>query len=591
MVRRKSGIAATAMAFATAGALLAGGPPAAAGDLTGPPTVTADDVHFTPGTQLRYGSARDAGLVPGYVDQLRDSITQYLAPSPTRPEYAGAVEIAGHDGVIASHEAVGYALRYASYDSSTRQATELPRDQWIPMRRDTIFDLASVSKLFTTLAAVQLIEQGKVDLSAPVASYVPAFAQNGKGGITIRDVLTHTAGLPPDPSPSLCSYDTNDQRWAVVNAIKPTAPPGTTYVYSDVSLMATQEVIEAVTGESLDTVVRDQITAPLGLHDTMYNPPASLWPRVAATEYQPWTGRTMIQGTVHDENAYCLGGVAGHAGVFSTAHDLAVVAQTILNGGRYGHTRIMGTDAVRQLMTNFNTAFPGDDHGLGFELNQRWYMDALSSPVTNGHTGYTGTSIVIDPLSHSFVILLTNRVHPTRDWGSNNPSRRDVARDLALALPVKPAEGRDAWFSGTGDRRTATLGLPLAVPAQGGRLSFDLWYDSEEGFDIGSLQASDDGGATWADIPFHLRTGAYSWDSNGEFSGFEGRRWLSADASLPGGVTNLRWRYVTDSLYEGRGVYVDGVRAWDADGHLLFDATRPGDAAAFQPSGWTLSMT
>ncbi|HEX6446079.1 MAG TPA: serine hydrolase [Streptosporangiales bacterium] len=576
-----------AAAGVTAAALLAG-PPAAADTPSGPPTATAGDVHFTPGTELHYGSASQAHLDPKYIDQLPASITQYLQPSPTYPEYAGAVELAAHDGVIVSHEAVGKALRYSSYDATTHQATELPADQQIPMRRDTIFDLASMSKLFTSIAATQLIQAGRIDLNAPVASYVPAFGQGGKGDITIRNLLTHTSGLPPDPSPSLCTYANNDERWAAVYATKPTAPPDTTYVYSDINMMMMQKVIEAVTGKTLDAVVRDQITAPLGMHDTMYNPPKSLWPRVAATEYQPWTGRTMIQGTVHDENAYCLGGVAGHAGVFSTAHDIAVLAQTILDGGTYGNTRILDPGYVRLLMTNYNQKFPGDSHGLGFELDQRWYMDGLSSPVTMGHTGYTGTSIVIDPLSHSFVILLTNRVHPSRDWGSNNPSRRDVARDLAQALPVKPAEGRQAWFSGTGDRRTATLGLPLAVPSTGGRVSFDLWYDTEDGYDIGSLQASTDGGTTWSNVPMQLRTGPYSWSSDGTFSGFEDRRWLGADAQLPGGVTDVRWKYTTDTLYEGRGVYVDGVRAWTSDGTLLFDESRNGAEAKFQSSGWSL---
>ncbi|MGH3318899.1 MAG: serine hydrolase [Streptosporangiaceae bacterium] len=586
---RARGIGAVIVAGAAAGALVAGPLPASAADKPGPPTVTADDVHFTPGTRLHYGTAREAGLVPRYVRQLRGSIAGYLKPSPTHPEYAGAVEIAGRDGVIASHEAVGYALRYASYDAETGKATELPRGQWIPARRDTIFDLASVSKLFTSIAAVQLIQRGAIDLNAPVASYVPAFARHGKGDITVRNLLTHTSGLPPDPSPSLCSYDTNAQRWAAVYATKPVAPPDTRYIYSDINMMTLQKVIETVTGKSLDRVVRHRITAPLGMSDTMYNPPASLKPRIAATEYQPWTDRGMVWGSVHDENAYCLGGVAGHAGVFSTAHDLAILAQTILNGGRYGHTRILSTDSVRALLTDFNTAFPGHEHGLGFELNQRWYMDALSSPVTAGHTGYTGPSIVIDPISHSFVILLANRVHPTRDWGSNNPSRRAVARDLARALPVKPAKGGETWFSGIGDLRTATLALPLDVPAEGGRISFDLWYDTEGGYDIGTFQASTDGGETWQNVPLDLRIGPYTWSNGGDFSGFEGRRWAKVEATLPGGVTDVRWRYATDTLYEGRGVYVDGVRAWSADGTLLFNGSRPRDAAVFQPEGWTRS--
>jgi len=157
-----------------------------------------------------------------------------------------------------------------------------------------------------------------------------------------------------------------------------------------------------------------------------------------------------------------------------------VLAQTLLNGGSYGGTRILSEDSVDALFHNENAAFPGNSHGLGFELDQRWYMDGLSGPETAGHTGYTGTSIVIDRASRSFVILLTNRVHPTRDWGSNNPSRRAVARDLARALAVHPLAGDEAWFSGVGDARTATLSAPAA---SGGALSFGLWYDTEAGSD------------------------------------------------------------------------------------------------------------
>ena len=149
----------------------------------------------------------------------------------------------------------------------------------------------------------------------------------------------------------------------------------------------------------------------------------------------------MVRGSVHDENAWSLNGVAGHAGVFSTADDLAVLAQTIINGGAYGGTRILSEDSVDALLHNENAAFPGNSHGLGFELDQMWYMDGLSGPETAGHTGYTGTSIVIDRASRSFVILLTNRVHPSRSWGSNNPARRAVARDMALATPGAAAGG------------------------------------------------------------------------------------------------------------------------------------------------------
>jgi CubicO group peptidase (beta-lactamase class C family) len=321
--------------------------------------------------------------------------------------------------------------------------------------------------------------------------------------------------------------------------------------------------------------------------DTMFNPPAALQPRIAAEEYQPWTGRGIVWGAVHDENAYCVGGVSGHAGLFSTAHDLAVLAQTLLNGGRLGHTRILSEPGARSFFTNFNRAYAGHDHGLGFELDQRFYMDALSSPVTAGHTGYTGTDIVLDPLSHSFVILLTNRVHPSRSWGSPNPARDAVARDMALALPVRPVSGPTDWFSGVADATTATLTVPLSGPADGARLSFALWYDTED-TDIGRLEATVDGGTTWQPVPFSLRSGRNAWSTDGSFDGFEGRRWLTASADLPAGATAVRWRYTTDRLYEGRGVYVDAIRVRTPH-RVLFDDRRPADAALVQLAGWQVS--
>ncbi|GAA5193749.1 serine hydrolase domain-containing protein [Rugosimonospora acidiphila] len=584
-MKPRSALRAVAALVTAAGLTIAPSAAGAAAPAGGPPTVTGADLRFTHSSQtLRIGTARQAGLVPQYVDQIGDDIASYLQPSPTYPEYAGAVALAAHDGVVVARDAVGYALRYAD-----DTPTELPPDQWIPTRTDTMFDLASMTKLFTSIAAVQLIQAGRIGLNTPVAHYLPPFAANGKAGITIRELLTHTSGLPADPDPSLCDYATNDERWAAVYAVQPFAAPGTAYLYSDMNMMTLGKVIEAVTGQTLDQVIAARITRPLGLTDTMFNPPASLKPRIAAEEYQPWTDRGIVWGTVHDENAYCVGGVSGHAGLFSTVRDLSVLSQTLLNGGRYGHVRILSEDSVRTLFTDLNQAFPGNGHGLGFELDQRFYMDALSSPVTAGHTGYTGTSIVIDPLSDSFVILLTNRVHPSRNWGSNNPSRRAVARDLALALPVRPASGRTDWFSGTTDASTATLTVPVAVPAAGARLSFDLWYDTEE-TDVGVLEASSDGGASWQPVPLSLRVGSDSWQTGGSFSGFEGRQWLRATAGLPGGTTELRWRYTTDPLYEGRGVYVDAVRVTGPHG-VLFDDARPADAARFQPAGWTESTS
>jgi CubicO group peptidase (beta-lactamase class C family) len=554
--------------------------PATPPSLAGPPTVTAGDIRFTPGRTVHNGSAREAGLLPDKVAAIGADAAQYL--SGTAPLYPGAVVLAARNGVIVTQQAMGYALRY-----SDDKPTELPPAQQIPMREDTIFDLASLSKLFTMLVTVQEIERGKISLDAPVAQYIPAYAQNGKASITIRELLTHTSGLEPDLP--FYDYPTRAAQEAALYAVAPQSPPGTAYVYSDLNMISLQFVLEKVTGTTLDKLVHDGVTGPLGMTDTGYNPPASEKWRIAATEYEHVPpanlNRGLVWGQVHDENAYALGGVAGHAGVFSTAHDLAILAQTMLDGGQYGHTRILREASVRQLFTNFNQAFPGDDHGLGFELNQRWYMDAMSSPVTAGHTGYTGTSLVIDPLAHSFVILLTNRVHPTRLTPSTNPARRTVAHDLARAVPVRPSRGKTAWFSQMIDNTTATLALP--VPAGAQRLSFDLWYDTEES-DIGALEASADG-TTWTPVPMELRAGPYQWSAPGTFSGFAGRRWATVTSTIPAGTRMLRWRYTTDPSYQGRGVYVDAVRMWNTGDRLVFDDQRPADAARFQPTGWVRS--
>ena len=560
-----------ATAAATAAAVVTSLAPAALAA-----SYAGDPAAGTPARELRWGTPQQAGLVPGPVAQITTDVESYLEPQANgRPMYAGAVVLAAHDGTVVTHEAVGDMLRYAD-----GEGTELPADQQVPMRRDSIFDLASVSKLFTSIAVLQQVERGALDLDATVASYIPAFAAQGKGTVTVRQLLTHTSGLPAW-IPLYSGWPTPEERIAAVYGVKPLAPPGTRYVYSDLNMITLGKLVELASGTPLDVAVRDGITAPLGMSDTGYNPPASQIERIVATEDQPWTGRGVIRGTVHDENAWSLGGVAGHAGVFSTARDLAVLAQTILDKGTYGGARILSEDSVQALLTDENAAFPGNAHGLGFEIDQRWYMDALSGPGTVGHTGYTGTSLVIDTRSRSFVLLLTNRVHPSRNWGSNNPSRRAVARDLALALPVRPTHGEDAWFSGIGDSRTATLTVPLAVSADDGpvRWESDLWFDTEPGSDSLTLEVSRDDGTSWS----ALRT----WSGDGD------RSWH--DVAVPLGTSTgtdvlVRWRYVSDALYQGRGVYLDDIQVTGLRGPL-FDDDRAADRDRVRTDGWLLSRT
>jgi hypothetical protein len=209
-------------------------------------------------------------------------------------------------------------------------------------------------------------------------------------------------------------------------------------------------------------------------------------------------------------------------------------------------------------------------------------MDALSGPRTAGHTGYTGTSMVIDFASHSFAILLTNRVHPSRSWGSNNAARREWVRGLALAMGVRPSQGDTAWWSGARDASTPTLTATVTVPATGGRLAFDVFLDTEE-TDLLHLETSGDGGKTWRALPFDVRDRGDVTHSDGAVSGSADRHWMQARAALPAGEQLVRWRYTTDGAYLGRGVFVDDVFAQGAGGVLL-DGER--SSGLFSAEGW-----
>jgi CubicO group peptidase (beta-lactamase class C family) len=537
------------------------------------------DGYAPKSTLLRDATPAKAGLAPAPIDAALAQVAGWTQPSgTTKPLYAGAVTLLGHDGKVVSKTATGLALKY-----SDGSGTELPADQQIPMRTDTIFDMASVSKLFTSIVVMQLVEKGKVGLDTPIATYVPEFAENGKAAITVRQALTHTTGLPAF-LPLWRDYPTPELRLNAALTAKLVNPPGGTYLYSDLNLISLGELAHRVSGKTLDKLVADGITKPLQMRDTGYNPDEKKKPRIAATEYQTAPARGMVWGSVHDENAWSLNGIAGHAGVFSTADDLAVLAQTFLNGGSYRGARILKTDTVTAMVTNFNQGFPGNDHGLGFELNQRWYMGGLSSPRSAGHTGYTGTSVVIDFDSRSFAILLTNRVHPSRNWGSNNPARRAVVQGLALSLGVGPQHGKDAWFSGTTDASTTTLAAKVAVPAAGAKVSFDLFVDTED-TDLLWLESSADG-TTWTKVPFTVRDRGTVIDTDGTISGSGDRHWHQVTADLGAGDQTLRWRYTSDPLYQGRGVYVDGVKV-SSGRQLLFDGERHPES--FIASGWRLS--
>ncbi|PRY46202.1 serine hydrolase domain-containing protein [Umezawaea tangerina] len=507
-----------------------------------------------PWTQLHRG---DPGLDRAPIDAALDQVRRYTEPDATgHPMFAGAVTLLAHDGSVVAQRPTGWAVRY-----SDAKGTELPVEQRVPMADNTIFDLASISKLFTSIVVMQQVERGRIRVDQPVSRYLPEFGVNGKADITVEQLLTHTSGLEPW-LPLWQKWPDVPSRIKAVMDATPQTTPGTAYTYSDLNLITLGELVHRVSGSPLDELVRKGITEPLGLPDTGYNPPASKLDRIAATEFQTSPPRGMVRGQVHDENAWSLGGVAGHAGVFSTARDLAVLAQTVLNGGTYDGHRILRPQTVRLMLTNFNTEFPEDSHGLGFELDQRWYMGALSSPATAGHTGYTGTTLVVDPLSRSIAILLTNRVHPSRDWGTINPARRAVADGLARALAVRPQQGRDAWTP-TATGATLTTGdLPGAR-----KVSFDAFVDLDEG-DSAVLQTGD--GTTWRDVRTLTGTGT--------------RKWTRVEAAVDG--SRVRWVYTRGTGYGGRGVYVDGIRVTGDRGTVL-DAERHPEALT--AVGWRLA--
>jgi len=542
---------------------------------------------FSPaGTTLQRGTPADAGLDGATIEEALAAVAAWTEASdavpPQRPLQAGAVTVMGTDGVVVAREAAGWALRYAD-----GEGTELPREQWVPATADTVWDLASVSKLFTSVVVMQQVEAGRVGLDDPVAQHVDEFAAGGKDDVTVRQLLTHTGGLPAF-IPLWSGWPTPEARFRAALTVSPVSEPGERYRYSDLGMITLGVLAERVSGQGLEALVREGVTEPLGMADTGYNPGPEQLDRVAATEYQAAPARGMVRGEVHDENAWSLGGVAGHAGVFSTADDMAVLAQALLNGGSHGGARILSRDGVEAMITDENTGFPGNAHGLGFELDQRWYMAGLAGPRTAGHTGYTGPSLVLDFDSGSFALLLANRVHPSRSWGTNNPARRAVAHGLAEALKVPPRRGEQAWQALSEKNRSATLQVGLDVPATGARLIFDLFLDTDP-TDVLALESSTDGGGTWAAVAFDVRGDGEGFRSDGTVSAGGHRTWWRADAQVPGpgtpdGEVLVRWRYTTDASYAGRGVLIDGVRVVARGAGVVLDGEREPDR--FDADGW-----
>ncbi|GIJ44136.1 hypothetical protein Val02_10220 [Virgisporangium aliadipatigenens] len=404
------------------------------------PEPVGESAASAPEVKAAAAASTPAAPAP-YAPAVTEALRRFLVPTPENPGhpiYAGAVALAVVDGVTTVHTAVGDALRY------TAGPVELPPAGRVAMRPDSVFDIASITKVFTAILGLQQVERGRLDLAAPVASYLSDFTGTDKGAVTVRMLLTHTSGLPVGATVPR-DVGRVRQRLAVLRTPL-VGRPGSTFRYSSVGLMVLAHLVEKVTGGRLDELVRTEICAPLGLRDTGFLP--ATWmsepdraARLVATDAR--TSRGLLRGEVHDDVAAILGGVAGHAGIFASAADVAAVGQALLGGGARNGQRILAEETVRRMLTDATAGLPvvdvdhpqrPPDHGLGVTLGQPWFMGRLSAPTTFGHTGFTGTSLLVDPRRKLVLVLLTNRAHPNWSWSVPDPARVAVADILADAV-------------------------------------------------------------------------------------------------------------------------------------------------------------
>ncbi|MGA9672645.1 MAG: serine hydrolase, partial [Terracidiphilus sp.] len=327
----------------------------------------------------------------------------------------GGVVLVGHNGRVVYRKAFG------------SRSLEPLRET---MTADTIFDLASLTKcIVTTTAMMQLIEEGRVRLNDPVATYLPEFAQNGKGQITVRELLTHFSGLGPDLDLKK-SWEGRAAAFDMAMQAKPDHPPGSRFLYSDINFETLGFLVEKVSGMPLNEYASTRIFEPLGMSDTTFLPPASWTARIAPTQYDE-QGK-MLRGTVHDPTARRMGGVAGHAGLFSTADDLAKFAQALLSGDK-----ILSRMAIEKMGTPQQPANAASLRGLGWDIDSPFSSNRgdLLPVGSFGHTGFTGTSLWIDPVTDTYIIILTNAVHP-RGHGSVISLRARIATAVIRSLDL-----------------------------------------------------------------------------------------------------------------------------------------------------------
>ena len=409
---------------------------------------------------LNSSSTSDAATAtPGHFASV-DAVVQGSIAEGTIP---GAVLIVGHDGQVIYRKAYG------------NRSLEPRREA---MTLDTVFDLASLTKVIaTTTAVMQLVEAGKVRLNDPVVKYLPEFAPNGKDDITLRQLLTHYSGLEPDLDLK-APWEGKDTAYHMMWAETPANPPGSGFVYSDINFIALGELIERVSGETLDAYCARHIFAPLKMTRTRFVPPALWRAKIAPTQYDE--NEHMLRGVVHDPTARRMGGVAGHAGLFSTGDDLAKLAQALLSGGG----GILSPLAVEKMTRPEQPPAAPVLRGFGWDIDSPFSSNRgdLLPIGSYGHTGFTGTSLWIDPTTHTYIVLLTNAVHP-RGKGNAIALRSKVATAVAAALPLTASEKESLrWLSITGYNEAQSAARRLGT--RNGSVKTGIDVLAEHGFDV-----------------------------------------------------------------------------------------------------------
>jgi uncharacterized protein YbbC (DUF1343 family)/CubicO group peptidase (beta-lactamase class C family) len=344
-----------------------------------------------------------------------------------------------------------------------------------PMTLDTIFDMASLTKVVATTSAVMmLVEEGRIRLSDPVAQYIPDFAKYGKNRVTVRHLLTHMSGLRPDVDlgDPWVGYDA---AIALANEEILGAPPGRRFVYSDIGFFLLADIVAKVSKLPFDQFVAKRLFEPLGMKDSGFTPAPALRPRIAPTETctpYGWPcagpGAEMLRGTVHDPTARRMGGVAGHAGLFSTADDIARFARMLLRGGELDGARVLSPLTVARMTSPSTPDDEANVRGLGWDMDSSYSANRgeLLPVGSFGHTGFTGTSIWVDPATQMFVVFMSNRLHP-EGKGDVTPLRARVATIAAAAFTAVPSTGL-AGTRRTFDTQTPSVPAPTYAPVQNG---------------------------------------------------------------------------------------------------------------------------